>query len=83
MFSIQTVLKFLPSLLAITAGIVLKISNVCHYQCRFYKKFNIPTVIILKMMTSSKCTAHNSFFLFYLKVYTASKILFRVKISDA
>ena len=43
-FSTYILLKCLPSPLKITAGILLKISNVCHYQCWFYEKFNIPPV---------------------------------------
>ena len=43
MFSIQIVQKYLPSLLAITAGKFSKISKVCRYQSWFYEKFNIPT----------------------------------------
>ena len=34
-------------------------------------------------MTSLKCTAHNIFFLFYLKAYTSPKMLFYVKLIDA
>ena len=44
MFSTRILLKYLPPVLAIISGIFLKISNVFHYQCSFYVKFNIPTV---------------------------------------
>ena len=34
-------------------------------------------------MTSSKCTAHIIFFLFYLKAYISPKMLFHVNMIDA
>ena len=45
MFSIWVLKKYLASLLTITAGILLKFSNVCHYQCWLYEKFNKPTIV--------------------------------------
>ena len=40
MFSTRILLKYLPPVLAIISDICLKISNVFHYQCSFYEKFN-------------------------------------------
>ena len=42
----------------------------------------LPSLKLLKMMKSSKCTAHNVFFLFYLNGYTSHKMLFLVKAID-
>ena len=47
-FSHKFLLKYLSSLLVITAVIFLKMSLVCNYQVWFNEKFNIPTVLLLK-----------------------------------
>ena len=81
MFLTRILLNYLPSLLAIIASIRLKISEVCHLSADFMGNLiYLPSLNL--MMTLSKCTAHNAFFLFYLTGYTSQKMLIQVKTID-
>ena len=75
--STRILLRYLLLLLSITAGIMLKISNVCHRQCWFYEKFNILTVLkVIKNEDVIEMHGAQYFLLFYLKAYTSPKLLF-------